>query len=383
MRVKVSILSYPIRRTFRRDAAPYRPTRSAPRSTESATVSELCSASARYLKPGGQFFLVHQRKRESDILAALHNAHLTPVRRRDVFRAGKARAHFSHGSRERRAGKRHALRKCSAARRGTAAKQKNTGKSATGRHNLYGRNIVSGGNAHRQSERSLPRAIETLKNVDFIAAEDTRVTLKLLNHFGIRRPLISYYEHNKVESAAVILPRLLGGESCALVSDAGMPAISDPGEELVRLCGEHGITVSAAPGPSAVITALAMSGLPTQRFTFEGFLSTSNKSRKEHLETLRHEHRTIVLYEAPHKLAETLGDLYDVLGDRDIALGRELTKLHEEIVRTTIGAALEKYRAERPRGEFVLVIRGAPVEKGRASRSRMRSRSWRNTAPEA
>lgn len=209
-----------------------------------------------------------------------------------------------------------------------------------------------------------PRAIETLKSVDFIAAEDTRVTLKLLNHFGIRRPLISYYEHNKVESAAVILPRLLGGESCALVSDAGMPAISDPGEELVRLCGEHGITVSAAPGPSAVITGARHVRLPTQRFTFEGFLSTSNKSRKEHLETLRHEHRTIVLYEAPHKLAETLGDLYDVLGDRDIALGRELTKLHEEIVRTTIGAALEKYRAERPRGEFVLVIRGAPVEKG-------------------
>ena len=215
-----------------------------------------------------------------------------------------------------------------------------------------------------------PRAIETLKSVDFIAAEDTRVTLKLLNHFGIRRPLISYYEHNKVESAAVILPRLLGGESCALVSDAGMPAISDPGEELVRLCAKGNRELlkiqkeAAAPGPSAVITALAMSGLPTQRFTFEGFLSTSNKSRKEHLETLRHEHRTIVLYEAPHKLAETLGDLYDVLGDRDIALGRELTKLHEEIVRTTIGAALEKYRAERPRGEFVLVIRGAPVEKG-------------------
>ncbi len=187
-----------------------------------------------------------------------------------------------------------------------------------------------------------PRAIETLKNVDFIAAEDTRVTLKLLNHFGIRRPLISYYEHNKVESAAVIIPRLLGGESCALVSDAGMPAISDPGEELVRLCGEHGITVSAAPGPSAVITALAMSGLPTQRFTFEGFLSTSNKSRKEHLETLRHEHRTIVLYEAPHKLAETLGDLYDVLGDRDIALGRELTPrlpLEDAL------ALVEEYRA--------------------------------------
>ena len=204
-----------------------------------------------------------------------------------------------------------------------------------------------------------PRAIETLKNVDFIAAEDTRVTLKLLNHFGIRRPLISYYEHNKVESAAVILPRLLGGESCALVSDAGMPAISDPGEELVRLCGEHGITVSAAPGPSAVITALAMSGLPTQRFTFEGFLSTSNKSRKEHLETLRHEHRTIVLYEAPHKLAETLGDLYDVLGDRDIALGRELTKLHEEIRVTTVGDASAYYKENPPRGEFVLVMAGA------------------------
>ena len=209
-----------------------------------------------------------------------------------------------------------------------------------------------------------PRAADALREADFIAAEDTRVTLKLLNHFGIRKPMVSYFEHNKYASGAKIFERILAGETCALVTDAGMPAISDPGEELVRLCGEHGITVSAAPGPSAVITALAMSGLPTQRFTFEGFLSTSNKSRKEHLETLRHEHRTIVLYEAPHKLAETLGDLYDVLGDRDIALGRELTKLHEEIVRTTIGAALEKYRAERPRGEFVLVIRGAPAEKG-------------------
>lgn len=146
-----------------------------------------------------------------------------------------------------------------------------------------------------------PRAIETLKSVDFIAAEDTRVTLKLLNHFGIRRPLISYYEHNKVESAAVILPRLLGGESCALVSDAGMPAISDPGEELVRLCGEHGITVSAAPGPSAVITALAMSACRRSGSRLKAFSPHRIKSRKEHLETLRHEHRTIVLYEAPHQ----------------------------------------------------------------------------------
>ena len=145
-----------------------------------------------------------------------------------------------------------------------------------------------------------PRALETLKTVDFIAAEDTRVTLKLLNHFSIRKPLLSYYEHNKVESAAVIIPRLLNGESCALVSDAGMPAISDPGEELVRLCAEAGITVATVPGPSAVVTALALSGLPTQRFTFEGFLSTSNKSRRGHLTSLQNEHRTIVIYEAPH-----------------------------------------------------------------------------------
>ena len=209
-----------------------------------------------------------------------------------------------------------------------------------------------------------PRAQETLRRVDFIAAEDTRVTLKLLNRFGIRKPLVSYYEHNKIESAAVILPRLLAGESCALVSDAGMPAISDPGEELVRLCGENGVPVASVPGPSAVVTALAMSGLPTQRFTFEGFLSTANKSRREHLDSLRGEHRTLVLYEAPHKLVETLSDLLDTLGDREIALCRELTKLHEEVIRTTIADALERYRSERPRGEYVLVIRGAPQEKG-------------------
>ena len=209
-----------------------------------------------------------------------------------------------------------------------------------------------------------PRAAEILGAVDFIAAEDTRVTLKLLNHFGIKKPLLSYYEHNKVESAAVILPRLLAGESCALVSDAGMPAISDPGEALVRLCAEQGIDVHSVPGPSAVVTALALSGLPTQRFTFEGFLSTANKSRREHLDSLRHEHRTLVIYEAPHKLVETLSDLLETLGDRDIALCRELTKLHEEVIRTTLSQALERYKKDRPRGEFVLVIRGAPEEKG-------------------
>ena len=209
-----------------------------------------------------------------------------------------------------------------------------------------------------------PRAAETLRSVDFIAAEDTRVTLKLLNHFGIKKQLISYYEHNKAESAAVILPRLLAGESCALVTDAGMPAISDPGEDLVRQCAGAGIPVAAVPGPSAVVTALAMSGLPTQRFTFEGFLSTSGKSRREHLASLKEEKRTMVLYEAPHKLAETLEDLLETLGDRDVALCREITKLHEEVWRTTLSEALEKYREQRPRGEFVLVIRGAPTEKG-------------------
>ena len=209
-----------------------------------------------------------------------------------------------------------------------------------------------------------PRAAEILGSVDFIAAEDTRVTLKLLNHFAIKKPLVSYFEHNKVESAAVILPRLQAGESCALVSDAGMPAISDPGEELVRLCAEAGIPVVSVPGPSAVVTALALSGLPTQRFTFEGFLSTANKSRREHLGSLKNEHRTMVIYEAPHKLAETLSDLLEVLGDREIALCRELTKLHEEVIRTTLSQAAERYAAEKPRGEFVLVIRGAPEEKG-------------------
>ncbi len=209
-----------------------------------------------------------------------------------------------------------------------------------------------------------PRAREILETVDFIAAEDTRVTLKLLNHFEIRKPLLSYYEHNKLESAATIIPRLLGGESCALVTDAGMPAISDPGEDLVRQCAEAGIPIASVPGPSAVVTALAMSGLPTQRFTMEGFLAVSGKTRREHLEELRDEKRTMVLYEAPHKLTDTLKDLLNTLGDRDIALCRELTKLHEEVWRTTLSRAVEKYSAEKPRGEFVLVIRGAPKQEG-------------------
>ena len=209
------------------------------------------------------------------------------------------------------------------------------------------------------------RCRRTLEEADFIAAEDTRVSLKLLNYLGIKKSLVSYYEHNKAFKGNVILERILAGETCALVSDAGSPAISDPGEDLVRLCAENGITVTAIPGPCAVITALSISGLPTGRFCFEGFLSTAKKSRKEHLQSLVGETRTMIFYEAPHKLLSTLEDLADTFGsDRKISLCRELTKLHEEVVRTTLGEAIEKYTANAPKGEFVLVVDGAaPVEK--------------------
>ena len=205
-----------------------------------------------------------------------------------------------------------------------------------------------------------PRALETLQSVDFIAAEDTRVTLKLLNHFGIKKPLICYFEHNRAEMGEKLLARLLAGESCALVTDAGMPAISDPGEDIVRQCAENGVAVCSVPGPSALVTALALSGLPTQRFCFEGFLAVSGKSRRAHLEALRGEKRTMIFYEAPHKLLRTLQDLLDTFGDREIALCRELTKLHEEVYRTTLSQALTHYAETAPRGEFVLVLRGAP-----------------------
>ena len=209
------------------------------------------------------------------------------------------------------------------------------------------------------------RCRQTLENADFIAAEDTRVTLKLLNHLGIKKPLVSYYEHNKSFKGNVILDRILAGEVCALVSDAGSPAISDPGEDLVRLCAENGIPVCAIPGPCAVITALSISGLPTGRFCFEGFLSTAKKSRKEHLESLIGESRTMIFYEAPHKLVSTLEDLAETFGeDRKISLCRELTKLHEEVVRTTLGEAIARYTENAPKGEFVLVVDGAaPAEK--------------------
>ncbi len=204
------------------------------------------------------------------------------------------------------------------------------------------------------------RCKQTLEEADFIAAEDTRVTLKLLNHLGIKKSLVSYYEHNKAQKGNVILERILAGETCVLVSDAGSPAISDPGEDLVKQCAQAGITVCGIPGPCAVITALSISGQATGRFCFEGFLSTAKKSRREHLESLAAEQRTMVFYEAPHKLVATLEAMAEVFGsDRPISLCRELTKLHEEVVRTTLGEAIEKYTQQPPKGEFVLVVAGA------------------------
>ncbi len=209
------------------------------------------------------------------------------------------------------------------------------------------------------------RARKTLEEADFIAAEDTRVSLKLLNYLGIKKSLVSYFEHNKDYKGNVILERILAGETCALVSDAGSPAISDPGEDLVKQCAAAGITVCAIPGPCAVITALSISGQSTGRFCFEGFLSTAKKSRREHLESLVDEERTMIFYEAPHKLLNTLEDMAAVFGpDRPISLCRELTKLHEEVVRTTLAEAIAKYTQASPKGEFVLVIAGAaPKEK--------------------
>ena len=204
-----------------------------------------------------------------------------------------------------------------------------------------------------------PRARETLENVDFIAAEDTRVTLKLLNHFGIRKPLVSYYEHNRTASGERIAERLEAGETCALVTDAGMPAISDPGEDLVKLCRDRGIEVRVVPGPSSVVSALALSALPAGRFTFEGFLSVAKKSRFEHLNSLKAEPRTMVFLEAPHKLKATLSDMLAVFGDREISLSRELTKMHEETLHITLSQACAMYEEISPRGEYVLCVHGA------------------------
>lgn len=203
-----------------------------------------------------------------------------------------------------------------------------------------------------------PRAIETLSTVDFIAAEDKRVSLKLLNHFEIKKPMVSYHQHNRASAGEEIVQRLLGGESCALVTDAGTPAISDPGEDLVKLCAEKGVAVISIPGCCAAVNALAVSGLPTGRFTFEGFLASGKSERREQLKELFSEERTMIFHEAPHRLRATLADMAEVLGDRPIALCREITKLHEETLRMTLHSAVEYYETTEPRGEYVLVVGG-------------------------
>ena len=206
------------------------------------------------------------------------------------------------------------------------------------------------------------RALKVLSEVDIVAAEDTRNSGKLLAYFGISKPMISYFEHNKRERGEVILEKLKEGNSVALVTDAGTPAISDPGEDLVRLCAENGVTVTSIPGCSAVVNALALSALPTGRFCFEGFLSTNKNERYERLNEIKNDTRTTIFYEAPHKLIKTLEDMYSILGERKIALCRELTKLNEEIIRTTLSGAIEYYSANAPRGEYVLVIEGCTVK---------------------
>ncbi len=204
------------------------------------------------------------------------------------------------------------------------------------------------------------RMADTLAQVDFVAAEDTRVSLKLLNHLGLKKPMVSYHRHNTQKGGEQVLERLRAGESCALVTDAGMPAISDPGEELVAQCAQEEIQVIGIPGPCALVTALAISGQPTSRFTFEGFLAMNKKNRRTHLESLVGEERTMIFYEAPHKLAATLEDLAKMFGgERPVSLCRELTKLHEQVWRTTLGQAAEYYRQTPAKGEFVLVVRGA------------------------
>lgn len=215
-------------------------------------------------------------------------------------------------------------------------------------------------------EDMTPRAAATFGSVDFIAAEDTRVTLKLLNHLGLKKPLVSYYEHNLKERGRYILDRIQAGENCALCSDAGMPAISDPGEVIVTDALAEGIKVVPVPAASACVTALAVSGQPTGRFVFEGFLPTNLRQRKERLDKLKGEERTVIFYEAPHKLRMTLGHLLETFGpERSITLARELTKLHEEVVKTTLGAAVEYYESNNPRGEYVLVMAGASPEENR------------------
>ncbi len=228
-----------------------------------------------------------------------------------------------------------------------------------------------------------PRAQRILREVDFIAAEDTRVTRKLLTHFDIHTPMVSYHEHNLRERGEEIVARILVGETCAIVTDAGMPAISDPGEDLVRLCHAHGVPVESVPGPCAFTTALALSGLPSGRFTFEGFLSVNKPGRMAHLQSLQNEQRTMIFYEAPHKLRSTLADLLETFGDRELVIARELTKIHEEFIHTTLEKAQALYETVSPKGEFVLILRGdgsepdRPLSRNERYREKLREKKER------
>jgi len=223
-----------------------------------------------------------------------------------------------------------------------------------------------------------PRVVETLQSVDLIAAEDTRNSIKLLNHFGIRTSMTSYHEYNKVEKADYLLGQMRQGKNVALISDAGTPAISDPGEVLVQKCQEAGVTVTSLPGPAACITALTLSGLSSRRFCFEGFLPSDKKEKAQVFAELKEESRTIILYEAPHHLVRTLGELYEALGDRRITLCRELTKKFETVLPTTIGEALSLYEREEPRGEYVLVVEGKSLRQ----KEEERQASWQNMTVE-
>ena len=286
------------------------------------TMDDAAAAAERLLNFGGNFVVCHRPERLPDVLEAFRAHSIEPKRLRFV--------------------------------------QKNAG-SAPWLFLLEGRKGGTGTPIGNLSDFS-PRAIEALESADFIAAEDTRVTLKLLNHFDIKTPMVSYHEHNKNQKGPELLARILKGENCALVTDAGMPAISDPGQDLVDLCLEHGVPVHSVPGPTAFATALALSGMDSRRFTFEGFLEVDKKKRRAQLEFLKTQPCTLILYEAPHKLSATLRDLLEALGDRKLCICREITKVHEEVLRMTLSEAVEAYPHNDLKGELVLILEGASKE---------------------
>lgn len=336
------------------------PMRAHARDERTCTMQDICAAMAYLTRWGGSAALVHRPERLSELLCALTaaGARAQAPAHRGAHGACGAQPRAGRGTPRRKAG----------AQAPAAAGTVRTRRHGLGRdpQNLSQEDVTMSGTLYlvgtpigNLGDLSV-RALETLRSADFIAAEDTRVTAKLLNHFEIKKPCVSYYEHNKYASGEKIVARLLAGETCALVTDAGMPAISDPGEDIVRQCAEQGIDVQVIPGPCAAIAALAVSGLPTQQFCFEGFLAVSGKTRREHLERLRGETRTMIFYEAPHKLLRTLCDLRDTFGGaREITLARELTKLHEQKLRTTLDGAVAYFTETPPKGEFVLVLRGA------------------------